>query len=372
MIIAVPKEIKPDEYRVGLTPSTVSPFVQRRHRVLVEAGAGVGSGFSDEEYRQAGAEIVTDRARLFGEAAMVVKVKEPLDDELDLLREGQILYTYLHLAADAKLTQTLLRKKIVGVAYETIALDDGSLPLLTPMSEIAGRLSVQEAAKFLEKPMGGRGVLLGGVPGIPRGEVVILGAGVVGLNACKIAIGLGANVTVLDISHKRLAYLDDMFACQVTTLYSNENNIKRCLEKADVVIGGVLIPGATAPKLVRKQDLPLMQRGAVVVDVAVDQGGCFETTRPTTHRDPVYVEQGIVHYAVANMPGAVALSSTIALTSVTYPYGLLIADRGIEAALRESAPLRRGVNVYRGACTHQNVATSLGLEFTDPETVLQA
>ncbi|NQU09694.1 alanine dehydrogenase [bacterium] len=370
MIIAVPKEIKPDEYRVGLTPSTVSPFVKRGHRVLIEPGAGVGSGFTDAEYQQAGAQLVTDRAQLFGEAEMVVKVKEPLADELDLLREGQILYTYLHLAADPQLTQALLRKKVVGVAYETIALDDGSLPLLTPMSEIAGRLAVQEGAKYLEKPMGGRGILLGGVPGIPRGEIVILGGGVVGLNACKIAIGLGANVTVLDISHKRLAYLDDIFACQVTTLYSNENNIRRCLERADVVIGGVLIPGATAPKLVRRQDLALMRRGAVVVDVAVDQGGCFESTRPTTHHDPVYVEEEVVHYAVANMPGAVALSSTIALTSVTYTYGLLIADRGIEAALRESTPLCRGVNVYRGACTHQGVADSLNLPYTDLATVL--
>ena len=363
MIIGVAKEIKTEEYRVGLTPMTARPFVARGHAVLIEHGAGIGSGFTDEEYKTAGAEIVKDKGELFRRSDMIIKVKEPLPEEFGLFREGQVLYTYLHLAAAKSLAENLMARRIIGVAYETIECADGSLPLLTPMSEIAGRLAVQEGAKYLEKPFGGRGILLGGVPGIKRGNVVIIGGGVVGLNACKMAVGLGANVIILDISAKRLAYLDDIFNSHITTLYSNESNIDEAVKEADLVIGAVLIPGAAAPKLLKRRHLKMMKPGAVVVDVSVDQGGCFETTRPTTHKDPVFVEDGVVHYCVANMPGSVALSSTIALTSVTYPYGLAIADKGPEKAFAESEPLKRGVNLYRGSCTYRNVAESLGLPY---------
>jgi alanine dehydrogenase len=370
MLVGLPKEIKTEEYRVGLTPVAVKAFVSHGHKVLVQAGAGVGSGFADAEYAAAGAVVVSTREQVFADSQMIVKVKEPLPEEWPLFKEGQILFTYLHLAADQKLTQAMLDRKIIGVAYETVEREDGSLPLLTPMSEIAGRLSVQEGAKYLEKTFGGRGILLGGVPGIRRGKITILGGGVVGLNACKMAVGIGAEVTILDISSRRLSYLDDIFSRQVTTLYSNESNIEEAVCDADVVIGAVLIPGATAPRLVRREHLRRMKCGAVVVDVAVDQGGCFETTRATTHKDPVYIEEGIVHYCVANMPGAVALSSTMALTSVTYPFGLLIADRGIEAALKESKPLRKGVNVWRGQCTYAGVSKSLGIAHTPLETLI--
>ena len=361
MIVGTAREIKTEEYRVGMTPATVKHFKGHGHRVLVETGAGIGSGFSDEEYRSAGAEIIGDREELYGTADMIIKVKEPQPEEYPFLREGQILYTYLHLAPAPELTKALLERKIIGIAYETIELDDGSLPLLVPMSEIAGRLSVQEGAKYLQKTYGGRGILLGGVPGIHRGKVVIIGGGIVGLNACKIAVGLGADVTIIDIDARRLAYLDDIFASHITTLHSSESNIEESITDADLVIGAVLIHGAAAPKLVKREHLKKMKKGAVLVDVSVDQGGCFETTRPTTHRDPVFVEEGIVHYCVANMPGAVALSSTIALTSVTYTYGLAIADMGLSKALEQSLPLRRGVNLYRGHCTYANVALSLGI-----------
>ncbi len=370
MIIGVPKEIKVEEYRVGLTPMTVKPFIENGHKVLVEKGAGVGSGFSDEDYKAVGAEIVDNKGELFDRSEMIVKVKEPLPEEYDLFHEGQILYTYLHLAADRTLTTSLMEKKIIGVAYETIELEDGSLPLLTPMSEIAGRLSVQEGAKYLEKPFGGRGILLGGVPGIRRGKVVIIGGGVVGTNACKMAVGLGADVTILDVNAKRLAYLDDIFSTNITTLYSNSYNVEEELSKADLVIGAVLIPGASAPKLIRREHLKLMKKGAVIVDVAVDQGGCTETTKPTTHKDPVFEVDGVVHYCVANMPGAVALSSTIALTSVTTPYGLMLANKGFKKAIEESEALKKGVNLYRGACTYKNVADSLDLEYTPLEELL--
>jgi len=362
MIVGLPKEIKTEEYRVGLTPAGVRAFVSRGHAVLAEEGAGSGSGFEDSEYADAGAEVLSDRRALFDRAQMVVKVKEPLPEEYDLFREGQILYTYLHLAASRELTDALMERRVTGVAYETVELEDGSLPLLTPMSEIAGRLSVQEGAKYLEKSFGGRGILLGGVPGIRRGRVVIIGGGIVGTNACKMAVGLGADVHVLDVSPKRLAYLDDIFSTHITTLYSNESNIAEAVREADLVIGAVLIAGAAAPRLVTRAHLPTMKRGAVIVDVAVDQGGCFETTRPTTHKDPVFIEEGVVHYCVANMPSAVALSSTIALTSVTLPYGLMLADKGLSGAVSESAPLSRGVNLHAGVCTHPGVAESLGLE----------
>ena len=370
MIVGLPKEIKTEEYRVGLTPAAVKVFTSRGHAVLVEEGAGVGSGFEDSGYASAGAELTRERSALFERAEMIVKVKEPLPEEYPLLREGQMLYTYLHLAANRGLALELMERKVTGVAYETVELADGSLPLLTPMSEIAGRLAVQEGAKYLEKSFGGRGILLGGVPGIRRGKVVIIGGGVVGTNACKMAVGLGADVYVLDVSPKRLAYLDDIFATHITTLYSNEGNIAEALSDADLVIGAVLRPGAAAPKLVTRAHLGTMKKGAVIVDVAVDQGGCFETARPTTHKDPIFMEQGIVHYCVSNMPSAVALSSTIALTSVTCPYGFILADKGLAGAVAESPPLAKGVNVHAGKCTHSGVAGSLGLEHTPLEEAL--
>ncbi|MFH0977014.1 MAG: alanine dehydrogenase [Spirochaetota bacterium] len=364
MIIGVAAEIKKDEYRVGLSPMTVKPFAKNGHRVLIEQNAGHGSGFEDSEYEAAGAEIISDKKSLFDQSELIIKVKEPLPEEYGLFHEGQILYTYLHLAAAYDLTLALLKRKIIGIAYETIELADGTLPLLTPMSEIAGRLAVQEGAKYLEKPFGGRGILLGGVPGIKRGKVVILGGGVVGLNACKMAVGLGADVTILDVDPKRLAYLDDLFSTHITTLYSTESNIEEEIQQADLVIGAVLKHGAKAPKLIERHHLKMMKKGAVLVDVSVDQGGCFESSRPTTHKEPVYVEEGIVHYAVANMPGAVALSSTIALTSVTYAYGLAVASKGLNSAIKESAALASGVNLYRGCCTYKNVADSLGIPYT--------
>lgn len=372
MILGVAREIKTEEYRVGLTPMTVRPFVDHGHTVLVEQDAGVGSGFSNEEYSAAGAKIIKNKKELFDTSQMIIKVKEPLPEEYELFHEGQVLYTYLHLAAAKELAQALMKKRIIGVAYETIECEDRTLPLLNPMSEIAGRLAVQEGAKYLEKPFGGRGILLGGVPGIKRGNVVIIGGGTVGLNACKIAVGMGANVTILDISAKRLAYLDDIFASHITILYSNEHNVEESIRDADLVIGAVLIPGAAAPKLVKRRHLKIMKKGAVLVDVAVDQGGCFETTRPTTHKDPVFIEEGIVHYCVANMPGSVALSSTIALTSVTYPYGLAIADKGIAAAAAESSELKKGINVYLGSCTCKNVADSLSLPYVPIDEAIAA
>lgn len=370
MKIGCVAEIKRHEYRVGLTPHCVSAYAARGHRVSVQAGAGAGAGFTDREYEEAGATIVPDAAGVFASSDMIVKVKEPQPSEYGLLREGQILYTYLHLAADEKQTRALLERKIVGVAYETIRTDDGALPCLKPMSEIAGRLSVQEGAKFLERPFGGRGVLLGGVPGVPRGKVAILGGGVVGMNAAKMAVGLGAEVTVLDVKADRLAYIDDVFGGRVTTLYSTEANIARVLSESDLVVGAVLIPGARAPRLVRRDQLSLMKKRAVIVDVAVDQGGCVETTRPTTHDEPTFEVDGIVHYCVANMPGAVALTSTLALTSTTLPYGLKLADRGAVDALKSDEALKRGLNVYRGACTCREVAAAFSLAYTDPDTVL--
>lgn len=372
MIVGLPKEIKIEEYRVGLTPAAVRAFTARGHAVLVEESAGVGSGFEDSEYAAAGAEFTSDKQALFKRAEMIVKVKEPLPEEYPLFHEGQLLYTYLHLAASRDLALVLMERKVTGVAYETVELTDGSLPLLTPMSEIAGRLAVQEGAKYLEKSFGGRGILLGGVPGIRRGKVIIIGGGVVGTNACKMAVGLGADVYVLDVSPKRLAYLDDIFATHITTLYSNETNIAEAVRDADVVIGAVLIHGAAAPKLVTRAQLGTMKRGAVIVDVAVDQGGCFETTRPTTHKEPVFIEEGVVHYCVSNMPSAVALSSTIALTSVTYPYGLELAEKGLARAIAECPPLAKGVNLHAGRCTHRGVAESLGLDCTPLETALAA
>ncbi len=370
MRIGVAKEIKRHEYRVGLTPANTRAYINAGHYVSVEAGAGMNAGFPDQAYIEAGAVIETDKKKLFAEADMIIKVKEPLAEEYDLFHEDQILYTYLHLAADEAQARALMAKKVKAVAYETIEESDRSLPCLTPMSEIAGRLSVQEGAKYLEKPFGGRGVLLGGVPGVPRGKVAILGGGVVGTNAAKMAIGLGADVTVLDISARRLGYLDDIFETRITTLYSNEENIQMVLRESDLIIGSVLIPGAKAPHLVRREHLGIMKPGSVLVDVAVDQGGCIETTHPTTHDNPIFEVEGIIHYCVANMPGAVSLTSTLALTGATLSYGLLLAGKGVEDAVKESAALRKGLNIYKGHCVYEHVAESLDLEYTPLETLI--
>ena len=350
MVVAVAKEIKTHEYRAGLTPDNVKAYVKKGHSVLVEKDAGISSGYPDREYRRAGGEVLSDKKRLFDRADMIVKVKEPQSSEYGFFHEGQILYTYLHLAADREQTLALLDKKVTAVAYETIE-EHGKLPCLTPMSEIAGRLSIQEGARFLERPHGGRGVLLGGVPGVPRGKVAILGGGVVGANAAKIALGLGAEVTLLDINWERLDYLDDIFHGQLTTLYSTEENIHKVIRQSDLVIGAVLIHGARAPHLISRADLKEMKPGSVIVDVAVDQGGCFETTRPTSHDDPVFTIDGVVHYCVSNMPGAVALTATQALTGVTLKYGLMLADLGVEKAVCLSPAIRTGVNTYKGRLT---------------------
>jgi alanine dehydrogenase len=363
MVVGVPTEIKRHEYRVGLTPHDARSYVAHGHTLVVQRGAGVGSGYEDDEYRESGAQIVESPAEVFEAADMVVKVKEPLPEEYGMLREGQILYTYLHLAANVPLAKALVERGVAAVAYETIELPDHSLPCLTPMSEIAGRLSVQEGAKYLEKEFGGRGILLGGVPGVPRGSIAILGGGVVGTNACKIAVGIGANVTILDVNARRLAYLDDIFGSSITTLYATDANIEFVLHEADIVIGAVLLPGESTPKLITRDHLKLMKPGAVLVDVAIDQGGIAETSRPTTHDEPIYIVEDVVHYCVANMPGAVARSSTIALTSVTLSYGLLIADLGLAAAAASSEALRRGINTLDGKCVHQGVARSCGLPY---------
>jgi alanine dehydrogenase len=364
------KEIKTHEYRVGMTPACVTAYKAHGHRVLVQANAGVNAAFADDDYRAAGAEIIEDRQEVFDAADMLIKVKEPIAEEYDLLHNGQILYTYLHLAADLPLTQSLIKNGVKAVAYETIQ-QNGELPCLKPMSEIAGRLSIQEGAKYLEKPFGGRGILLGGVPGVPRGHIVIIGGGVVGMNACKMAVGCGANVTVLDINAQRLEYFDDIFGSKVTTLYSTEANIDASVKSADVVVGAVLLPGKKAPNLLTRAHLKAMKQGAVLVDVAVDQGGCFETTHPTTHDDPIYTVDGIVHYCVANMPGSVALTSTTALTNTTLKYGLEIADKGLETACRDNHAILSGLNVYSGHCVCEGVAESLNLRYTSPAALLE-
>ena len=370
MKIGTIRETKRHEYRVGLTPACAAAYIKRGHSVMVESGAGSQAGFHNEEYRQAGAIVEENLERIFEECDMIVKVKEPQPNEINYFREGQILYTYLHLAASQKLTGALMGRKIKAVAYETIETADGCLPCLVPMSEIAGRLAVQEGAKYLEKPFGGRGILLGGVPGVRRGKVAILGGGIVGTNACKIAVGIGADVSILDINARRLAYLDDIFGSSINTLYSNDANIEAALTEADVVIGAVLVHGAKAPKLIRKEHLSLMKSGAVIVDVAVDQGGCCETTHPTTHDQPIYSLDNIVHYAVTNMPGAVALSSTIALTSATLRYGLTIAEHGLETACRQSAAISKGVNLYMGKCVYEPVAADLDIAYTPLASLL--
>ena len=368
--VGVVKEIKNHEYRVGLTPDCVKAYSMAGHRVLVETNAGIGSGFDDKEYIEAGAKIIESAAAIWAQADMIVKVKEPIEPEYDLMREGQILYTYLHLAADLNLTKALLKNKVKAMAYETIIGDNGSLPCLQPMSEIAGRLAIQEGAKYLEKPYGGRGMLLSGVPGVEKGNIVIIGGGTVGVNACKMAVGMGANVTILDVSAKRLAYLDDIFHGSITTLYSTKANIQKAIAQADLVVGAVLLPGKAAPKLVTREDLKLMKSGAVIVDVAVDQGGCIETTHATTHQDPVFTVDGIVHYCVANMPGAVSRSSTIALTNTTLNFGLLIANKGFEQASKINKGLAQGINCYNGKITCMGVAEAFELEYTSIGSIM--
>lgn len=370
MIIGTVKEIKNNEFRVGLTPDGAAAFAEAGHTVLVEKGAGNGSGFEDSEYLEAKATLCESAEGVWASADMIIKVKEPIEPEYKYFREGQIIYTYLHLAADRSLTEALLSAKTKAVAFETIFGRDGGLPCLQPMSEIAGRLSIQEGAKYLEKPFGGRGILLSGVPGVERGNIVIIGGGVVGANACKMAVGMGASVTVLDISAKRLAYLDDIFPKQITTLFSTPANIKKTISDADLVIGAVLIPGSRAPKLVKREYLKLMKKGSVIVDVAVDQGGCVETCHATTHDDPVFVVDDVVHYCVANMPGAVSRTSTLALANATLPYGLQIANRGLEAASRADTGLMRGINCYEGKCTFRGVAEALDQEYIDPATLI--
>ncbi len=364
MRIGCVKEIKTHEYRVGMTPDNVKEYLKYSHEVFIETKAGEGSSFTDEEYERAGATIIDSAEQVWNSCDMIIKVKEPLEQEYPLIRKGQILYTYLHLAADLPLTKALMISGCKAVAYETITDKKGSLPLLKPMSEIAGRLSVQEGAKYLEKPFGGRGVLLGGVPGVKKAKVVVLGGGIVGTNACRMAIGLGADVSVLDTNLDRLAYLDEIFGGTLKTLYSTEAVIQNEIVDADLVVGAVLIPGASAPKLLKKEYLKTMKKGSVIVDVAVDQGGCFETTKATYHNDPVFEVDGVVHYCVANMPGAVPNTSTTALTNATLRYGLMIANLGLEKAAEQDSGLKNGINIYDGKCTYKNVAISHNIEYS--------
>lgn len=370
MIIGTPKEIKNSENRVGLVPAGVQALSAAGNEVLIEKGAGLGSGVTDEAYVQAGATIVDTAAEVWKRAEMIIKVKEPLAPEFPMMHKGQILFTYLHLAPDAEQTKALLEREVIGVAYETIQLPDRSLPLLTPMSEVAGRMAAQVGATYLGKSHGGRGVLLGGVPGVRRGVVTIIGGGVVGVNAAKIAVGLGAQVYLLDINQARLAYLDDIFGNSINTVMSNRENIASLVADSDLVIGSVLIPGARAPWLVSREMIKTMRPGSVVVDVAIDQGGCFETSHPTSHQDPVYVVDDVVHYCVANIPGEVACTSTYALTNVTMPYALAIAKKGLKKAVMEDAALAKGVNVYEGKVTCAAVGESLGYECVDVATLM--
>ncbi len=365
MKIGCVKEIKNNEFRVGLTPDNVRAYVAAGHHVYMEAGAGVGSGFADTEYVEAGASLLDNAPDVWRLVDMMVKVKEPLEEEWPLFHDGLILYTYLHLAADKPQMDALLRGKVKAVAYETIQETDRSLPCLAPMSQIAGRLSIQEGAKYLEKRFGGEGILLAGVPGTPKANVVILGGGTVGMNACKIAVGMGANVTIIDISLKRLEMLDNFFGSHIQTLVSNDANVERAVKDADLVIGSVLIPGASTPKLFKRKYLPEMKNGAVFVDVAIDQGGCGESSHVTTHDDPVFIEEGVVHYCVGNMPGAVPRTSTIALANATLRYGLQIAGLGLEEAVKKSPVIASGVNTYDGKLTNANVAEAHGYEWTD-------
>jgi alanine dehydrogenase len=363
MQIGVPKEIKTNENRVALVPAGAEALVHAGHSVLVETGAGEGSGFSDEDYTTVGAQIAPDADATWAAADMIMKVKEPIEPEWKRIRKGQTLFTYFHFAADERLTRAHLDSGATCIAYETVELPRGELPLLTPMSEVAGRMAVQEGAKYLEKLYGGRGVLLGGVPGVAPAKVVILGGGIVGINSAKMAAGLGAKVVLLDVNLDRLRYLSDVMPANVQLIYSNHQNIREQIATADLVVGAVLIPGAKAPKLVRREDLKLMRPGAVIVDVAVDQGGCIETIKPTTHENPTYTVDGIIHYGVANMPGGVPRTSTLALTNATLPYAVQLANKGWRRAVQDNVALLKGVNVVDGKVTYQAVADAFGLEY---------
>jgi alanine dehydrogenase len=372
MIIGVPKEIKNNENRVSLTPAGVFALVKAGHEVMVEKSVGLGSSILDEDYTKTGAKIAADKKDIFNRADIIVKVKEPLESEYELFREGQTLHTYLHLAPNSSLTNMLLKKRITGIAYETVQLQDGSLPLLAPMSEVAGRMSVQVGANILLKYNGGLGVLLGGVPGVQPAEVIIVGAGVVGTNAAKMAVGLGSRVTVFDINKKRLSYLDDIFSGRITTMMYAEYSLAEAVKQADLLIGAVLVIGARAPKTVSEEMVKAMKKGAAIVDVAIDQGGSIETIdRVTTHDKPCYEKHGVIHYSVANMPGAVPRTSTFALTGVTLPYLLQIANKGVEKALIESKSLIYGLNTYNGHITYESVADSLQMQYVNPESLLK-
>ena len=370
MIVGILKEIKSEENRVCMTPAGVEVMRQNGHTMLVENNAGAGSGFTDDAYIAAGAEMVATPKEIFERADMVMHVKEPLPAEYDLIREGQIVFTYLHLAADERQTHALIKSKCVGIAYETIQKADGSLPLLTPMSEVAGRMAIQQGAKYLEMEHGGLGVLLGGVTGVDPATVVVIGGGEVGANAAKMACGLGAKVYILDLNLDRLRYLSDIMPKNCFPLMSSPALLRDLLTRADVVVGAVLIPGAKAPKLITREMLATMKKGAVLVDVAIDQGGCFETSRPTTHGDPIYTVDGVIHYCVANMPGAVAKTSTMALTNATLPYALQIAGKGWKQAMQDSAEIKAGANVVHGKVTYKGVSDAFGLEYTPVDSLL--
>jgi len=370
MKIGVPKEIKTNENRIALVPAGAEAMVATGHSVIVQHGAGEGSGFRDQDYTDVGATIGRDAAAVWAAADMIMKVKEPIEPEWQHMRDGQTIFTYFHFAADEMLTRAHMDSGATCIAYETVELPSRELPLLTPMSEVAGRMAVQDGAKYLEKLYGGRGVLLGGVPGVPPAKVVILGGGVVGINAAKMAAGMGAKVTVLDLSLERLRYLSDVMAANVTLIYSNRHNILEQISTADLVIGAVLIPGAIAPRLIRREDLKTMQPGSVIVDVAIDQGGCVETIKATTHENPTYVVDGVIHYGVANMPGGVPRTSTLALTNATFPYALRLANLGWKRALTESIPLRKGLNVVGGQVVYPAVAEAFGLPLKDADSFL--
>jgi alanine dehydrogenase len=362
MIVGIPQEIKNNESRVGMTPAGVFELVKSNHTVYVQSNAGDGSGFFNADYQQAGAIILETIGQVYSISEMIVKVKEPIAEEYDLIKEGQILFTYFHFASSEPLTKAMIKAKAICIAYETVEDEDGTLPLLTPMSEVAGRLAIQQGAKYLEKPVKGRGVLLGGVPGVAPGKVLVLGAGVVGIQAAKMAAGLGAHVTIMDINMKRLRYVNDVMPPHVVTEFSNEFNIRKHIKTHDLIIGGVLLKGAKAPNLITRDMLKEMRPGTVIVDVAVDQGGCVETTRPTTHEDPIYIIDDIVHYSVANMPGAVPYTSTVALTNVTLPYALRIANMGWEVACEKDASLKKGLNIVAGTVVYEEIIEAFGWE----------
>jgi alanine dehydrogenase len=370
MIVGVPKEIKTAENRVAMVPAGAEALVAHGHEVLVQKGAGLGSGFEDAAFKAAGAKVLDTADEVWAGAEMIVKVKEPIAEEYPRVKSEHVVFTYFHYAADETLTKAMIDSKAVTIAYETVQLESGELPLLTPMSEVAGRMAVQEGAKYLEKTFGGRGILLGGVPGVPSAEVVVLGGGVVGTHAAKMAAGLGARVVILDVNLDRLRYLDDVMPANVDLVYSNRVNILESITRADLLVGAVLLPGAKAPHLVSREDLKLMKAGSVIVDVAVDQGGCIETVKPTTHEDPTYVVDGVIHYCVANMPGAVPRTSTLALTNATFGYALRLAEKGWERACREEHALALGVNTVAGKVTCTGVAEAFGLDYTPVEEVL--